>query len=116
MPNPKCSSIVIAVVAVIHVDAEERVVHAVGIKNSAFRSRHLSQDPRHAQAGHPADSELADEDHTVEFAEVVRPAYTRVLRIGLPIKCDGVTQLIARSHVASHGLNAARIGPLVHHE
>src|SRR5207249_3094874 len=58
----------------------------------------------------------ADEHHVIESAEVVRPAHARVLRIGLPIQGDGVTQLIAGSYVAAHGLNAARIGPLVHHE
>src|SRR5262249_44328487 len=40
MRDPRCSIIFIAVVAVVPVDGENRIIHAVGIENRAFASGH----------------------------------------------------------------------------
>src|SRR5262249_633473 len=47
MRDPRCSIIFIAMVAVVAVDAENRVIHAVGIENGAFASGHLRQERTH---------------------------------------------------------------------
>src|SRR5437870_217989 len=68
------------------------------------------------QPGQPADASLDDQHNTIECTKFRRPVDPRVRWIRSSVEGDVVAEFISRTNVAGDRLNAACIGPLVHHE